>query len=421
MSVTPLHTKRRKSQSEWPAVGQDETPIHKSQENVAHFLRKSGVQIYLDAFASKLMIERAGSRAPLDDAALLELYFAADRMGLRPPKIWFVDCLANMAQQAPRNAVLEAINALVWDGKPRLDGWLGRHAGGTNGLYERHAFTCAWVAMVRRVRRPGVKFDQIVTVEGPQGCGKSTLLRIFARDDALFTDALPIGASDRDTLEIAHGKLIVELGELAGIGKRDLAAVKAFASRQNDRARLAYARFAVEVPRQFTIWGTTNDSEYLADPTGNRRFWPLRVKLIDLNQARSDVDQLWAEAAALEADGHPLTLPKELWGDAAHEQAARLVSDTWEDALADKLEGYGGRAVKVRTSDVLLAIGVSIERQDRQNTQRVAGVLRRLGFEDGIKIGKARTRGWQRGGTVPAILLSCDGLGGHLRTKGEIA
>jgi predicted P-loop ATPase len=338
-------------------------------------------------------------------------------MGLKPPKPWFLDCLSNIANSDRRNAVLDEINALVWDGTPRLDGWLVRHAQGRDTEYDRQAFKLCCIAMVRRIRHPGTKFDQIPVLEGLQGGGKSTFLRILARRDALFTDALGIGADDRETIEIAHGKLIVELGELAGISKRDLSNVKAFASRQSDRARLAYARFAIEAPRQFTIWGTTNDHEYLSDPTGNRRFWPLKVGRIDLEQARADCDQLWAEAAALEANGHPLILDPTLWAAATEVQRARLVSDTWEDAIAHKLDLFRHHAIKVRTGDVLLSIGVKLDRQDRSAQMRAAAIMQRLGFTR-CMIGHARTRGWIRGNAEQASILSCGVENGDFHKAG---
>src|SRR5690606_15687872 len=125
----------------------------------------------------------------------------------------------NFANHDKRNAVLNEINALEWDGIPRLDGWLVRYAQGRDTEYDREAFKLCCIAMARRIRHPGTKFDQIPVLEGIQGGGKSTFLRILSRGDGLFTDALSIGADDRETLEIAHGKLIVELGELAGIGR----------------------------------------------------------------------------------------------------------------------------------------------------------------------------------------------------------
>jgi len=412
MTVTPF---RRRS--EWPATDREGKIIHKAQENVAHFLKMVGAELYFDAFASRLMIIMDGITSAVDDADVLKLYFEADALGLKPPKQWFVDCIVNIGNNDRRNLIRDEINALVWDGQPRLDGWLVRHAQGRDTEYDRQAFTLCCVAMVRRIQHPGTKFDQIPVLEGPQGGGKSTFLRVLARGDDYFTDALNVGATDKETLEIVHGKLIAELGELAGIGKKELNHVKAFASRQSDRARLAYGKFTTECPRQFTIWGTTNDSEYLSDPTGNRRFWPLNVGKFDLAQARKDCNQLWAEAATLEANGHPLTLPEHLWSDAAEVQKARLISDTWADAIGEKLDLFRDRAIKVRTGDTLLSIGVPLERQDRGAQMRAASIMRRLGFEPCF-IGRRRLAGWRRGASGDAITLSCPGSNCNFISEG---
>ena len=420
MKHTGMHTHpphHDRSRPEWPDTN-DGKAVGKSQDNIAHFLERIGAEVYTDAFAARQLIARDGTIAPLDDAAMLRLYFDADALGLKAPREYFRDCIANIANGDRRNAVRDAIDRLQWDGRERLDGWLVRHAGGRDVEYERAAFRLGIVAMVRRVRQPGCKFDQILVLEGPQGGGKSSLLRILAGGADYFTDALPIGADDRQTLEIAHGKAIVELGELAGIGIRDLSHVKAFASRQSDRARLAYGRSVTEVPRQFTIWGTTNDNEYLRDPTGNRRFWPLTVGRIDLEQARRDRDQLIAEAAAIEATGEAITLPESLWGEAAEAQQARLLSDTWEDAVAAKLASVREPAVKVATADVLTALGVTLEKQDRTAQMRVAGILRRLGFEP-RQMGRSRLKGWVRGEAGEAVRIVCSDKGGDFRKAFE--
>ncbi|MGD9806448.1 MAG: VapE domain-containing protein [Hyphomicrobiaceae bacterium] len=415
MNVTPFP---RPSKSDWPAANREGAIIHKAQENVAYFLEQVRCELFTDAFASRLMLSREGTTAPLDDAATLKLYFEADAMGLKPPKPWFIDCLTNLAHGDRRNAVLDEINSLVWDGTPRLDGWLVRHAHGRDTEYDRQAFMLCCIAMVRRIRHPGTKFDQIPVLEGSQGGGKSTFLRILARHDSLFTDALSIGAKDKETLEITTGKLIVELGELAGISKQDLNHVKAFASRQSDRARLPYARFAVEIPRNFTVWGTTNDHEYLSDPTGNRRFWPLKVGKFNIPQATADCDQLWAEAAALEANGHPITLPESLWTTAAETQAERLVSDTWQEIVAEKLDLFRDMPIKVRSHCAIKAIGIEPNRIDRKVDNRVAAIMRRLGFTD-TRIGRTRARGWIKGGPGKVSTLLCDTLNGNFRITGE--
>ena len=119
--------------------------------------------------------------------------------------------------------------------------------------------------------------------------------------------------------------------------KADINNLKSFASRQVDRARPAYGRARVDRPRRCIFIGTTNDPEYLQDPTGNRRFWPFTPGKIDLEAVRRDRDQLWAEAAAAEVNGEVLTIPEALWPEVETRQQSRLLSDPWEEKLTEFL------------------------------------------------------------------------------------
>jgi predicted P-loop ATPase len=188
-------------------------------------------------------------------------------------------------------------------------------------------------AAVRRVRCPGCKFDCVVVLEDKQGTGKSSALRILAGEEN-FSDQPILHLDTRAQQEACEGVWIFELSELAGLRRTEVETVKSFLSKTEDNVRPAYGRFRVDQPRRCIFVGTTNDSEYLRDATGNRRFWPVKTGTILLEKLRADRDQLWAEAAAAEKQGEPLTIPEHLYAAAAEQQEQRLMKDPWEEVLA---------------------------------------------------------------------------------------
>ena len=122
---------------------------------------------------------------------------------------------------------------------------------------------------------------------------------------------------------------------------------------QTDRQRDPYGKVVDNFPRRNVHFGTVNEGGYLKDPTGGRRFWPLRVlKTIDVARIAADRDQLWAEAAALEAEGAADVLPAELWGLAAERQADETSDDPWADVIRAFLEQRAwSRTIRIPSED----------------------------------------------------------------------
>ncbi len=207
------------------------------------------------------------------------------------------------AEQEIKRTVADYLGALVWDGTPRLDRWLIDCAGAEDSPYVRRVSRGMLVVAVRRALHPGCRLDQMPVLEGPQGCGKSSALRILAVVDGWFTDSLQLGVT-----EAPKNKWIVEVSELEAMRRSDVEALKAFLSRTHMEVRLPYERELTCVPRSFVVFGTTGQSDFLQDPTGNRRFVPVNVRRFDLELLRAVRDQLWAEAVVVEARGEPLDL-----------------------------------------------------------------------------------------------------------------
>jgi predicted P-loop ATPase len=220
----------------------------------------------------------------------------------------------------------------AWDKKKRLDTWVVDYLSCEDTPLNRAIGRKVLIAAVRRAREPGCKFDNITVLESPEGKNKSTAIRILAGDEN-FSDQSLLGVRDKEVQEQLSGIWMHENADLAGMRRADVEHVKAFASRQTDRARPAYGHVREDRKRRSIEWGTTNNDEYLQSQSGNRRFWPLAVGTIDIEILKRDRLQLLGEAATYEGMGESVVLDEVLWAAASAAQEERRAKDPWEDIL----------------------------------------------------------------------------------------
>jgi len=356
---------------------------YNTQWNIEVAIRKLNVQLRYDEFSGDEIVEGLTGYGPrFDDAALRNLRLKIDATWrFLPGRELFADVTSNIAWRNRFHPVRDTLSSLAWDQEPRIERWLIDYAGAPDTPYVRAVSRIVLVAACRRIRQPGAKYDEMLILETPlQGTEKSSALRILAFNDDWFTDDLPLGSDTRRFMESTAGKWIVEAGELKGMGRGDVAALKACLSRQRDEARMAYGHKNKRVARQFVIIGTTNETEgYLRDATGNRRFWPVRVQRFDLARLRADRDQLWAEAAEAEALGESIRLDPRLYEAASLEQEARLTGD---DPIIDLLHrALGARTGKLRVSDAYLICGIEPGKANQDQITRFGRAIRELGWE----------------------------------------
>jgi predicted P-loop ATPase len=313
----------------WPDVGKSGKPDPNSIANVEAFLRWAGVVVVFDEFERRTLVQGIPDMREWDDAAVRTVRMAANEFGLKMTAEFTNEAVLSISGDYRLHPVREYLDRCqkAWDGTPRVDGWLIEYAQAEDTKLVRAICAVFLVAAVRRVRKPGCKFDTLLVLEGEQGSGKSSLGKALAGHEDWFGDSLPLGADPKVTIELTAGKWIVEHAELTGISKHEVENVKAFLSRHIDEAREAYGRHKTRVPRQFILIGTTNDDRYLIDGTGNRRFLPVRCMggagSIDFKRLEADREQLWGEAATREAAGESIMLPEALWGAAAEAQESR--------------------------------------------------------------------------------------------------
>ncbi len=232
-----------------------------------------------------------------DDMIRIIREWIMEQFRFEPKREEVSDVLFALATKNTFNPVVEYLDGLRWDGVTRIDRLFPAYFGSEDGEYERAVGRKLMLAAVRRMRRPGAKFDTVPIIEGRQGSGKTSALRILG--GPWHSDA-ELGRLDgKDSAGALQGVWIMELGELTAMNKAEVENLKAFVSRCEDRYRPPYGRTVKTYPRRCVFVGTTNSGAYLRDHTGNRRYLPVATSAIDLDALTRDRDQLWAEAVSL--------------------------------------------------------------------------------------------------------------------------
>jgi predicted P-loop ATPase len=214
--------------------------------------------------------------------------------------------IQTVARENRVHPVRDYLNALKWDGTPRIDTWLTDYLGVEDAPYVRAIGPRFLVSGTARVFEPGCQADTMPIFEGDQGTLKSSALRALAHP--WFTDRISKPGSKDSSMEVA-GVWLIEWAELDALFKVGTSTSKSFITRRHERFRPPYGTHLADYPRQCVFAGSINPmGGYLTDPTGARRFWPIRCGVIDLEALRRDRDQLWAEAVVRYRDGARGTL-----------------------------------------------------------------------------------------------------------------
>lgn len=224
------------------------------------------------------------------------------------------DALSVEIEQHKYHPIKDYISNLEWDGIKRVDTLLIDYFGAEDTPYTRASIRKALCAAVARVFKPGIKYDMVLVLVGKQGTYKSTFIRKLGMD--WFSDTFTT-FQGKEAYEQLQGAWLIEMAELSGLKKAEVESVKQFISKQEDMFRPAYGRVVETYKRQCVFFGTTNNFDFLNDPSGNRRFNPIdihedkRTKSVKDDMTDYEVSQIWAEAYELWNSGETLYFDEE--------------------------------------------------------------------------------------------------------------
>lgn len=204
------------------------------------------------------------------------------------------------------------ILAVSWDGLPRAETFFIDVLGVEDNVYNRECTRKWLLASLTRLFNNGVKFDEMIILQGGQGIGKSTTLQRLSL--GYYTD-ITEKLSDEVTFKVMRTWL-VELSELSTMLKTDSDSFKAWLSATKDTVRKKYGNDPDDYPRAFTVLGTTNNKEILKDRTGNRRYWLMycdkdKIKRTIWSLDSNTILQLWSEVYQWYLNGENLLISDE--------------------------------------------------------------------------------------------------------------
>lgn len=392
-------------------------------DNIIVLLGVCGKRVRYNAWLEKHEIspEHVDQWTQIDDGAIEDLMTRAKESGTRfcPGKDFTWDTVRSLARRNTVDPMVDRLKSLAdgWDRTPRLATWLSRACGTPADLYHQAVSRNIIGGLVHRIRNPGCKHDTVPIFFGYQGSGKSTAAAIFAdmgmsslSEIALgrgrnFTDTIQLGDEAKELILSLSGVCVAEIGEMSARSSANANHIKAMVSRQVDRGRTAYSRTVAERPRRNIFWGTVNDGEPLTDPTGNRRFLPVRIDAeIDLKWLHANVAQIIGEAAYRHAHGDEFIIPRSIWGIAAeHQEAARSASDLEVQMHAWFGETSFTKVAYITADDLILAC---TEAKLRAAPAQRSIIMRHLGFrQEKPYLNGKRSSVWVRG---PASMPPAD-------------
>ena len=296
--------------------------------------------------------------------------------GMKKPLL--LDAIMAAAMQHAYNPVRDYLDALEWDGLPRVEGWLSTYLGAEE-TPETLAIGKMWlIQAIARIFQPGCQGDYTLILEGRQGLGKTSALRILAKD--WFQGEIG-DLRDKDARMNIQGMWIVEIGELDAFKGISSTRIKNFLTQTNDIFRRPYGSTTISHPRQCVFAGTTNQEAYLHDASGGRRFWPVRCKKILLYSLREDRSKLWAEAVQLYKNGEKWWPNAEIEAGLVAEQDARYEDDPWDVRLGAFMAKQAALRHPTTIDEIYQDLEIAPERWNKSNATRIGIAVSRMGWK----------------------------------------
>lgn len=355
-------------------------------ENLGYLLDQYGISVRFDVLKKRPLIDIPGLRTTGENRDAVILTYIEDiaiRHRMSAGRVG--QNLLALADRVPVDPMADWIDSASWDGIDRLPGFYATVTPQQDyPMSFRDVLMRKWALSIvaATFKKRGFRARGALTFQGDQGIGKTSWFKRLVSDAALRDQAVKLGhawdGGSKDARLAAIRHRIVELGELEGSFRREIAGLKAFLTEDFDKIRPPYGRVEAEYPRRTVFGASVNESDFLLDATGNSRFWTIAVEKLDYEHD-IDMQQLFAQ---LKVD---FVAGAAWWLDAEEEAQLERINQQHRHygAIGEKIKASLDLSRKGRTDNPRQSAGevlgkIGIERPSNPQYKEANQILREL-------------------------------------------
>jgi len=290
--------------------------IQKNSTNFAYLLRWTsilGKPIWFDTLQRKIMIgDDVRQRShDTDIKSKFESFFGAAGEKAIINKREIEDAIDILARDHPKNSFLLKIQNLRNEfanpdtGKVDITDlsstYLTKFINAEDTEISRILQRKMGLAMVARVVKPGTYVEGSLGLIGNTKCGKTFVTKQISMDENKYYFGSKCNLESPWSYgPVGDGKVIFDLPEAGSLLALDDAFKKSFMDCTVDEYAEKNEKQSTQHPRSWCIWFSSNEMQFISDPTSSRRYWCILLNDDDKfelnhNYIKESVPRLWAE------------------------------------------------------------------------------------------------------------------------------
>lgn len=364
------------SEYDYPELTWKGKPLN-TEGNLIHLLNRYNITVRWNKMSRTRQIiipHRKIAQEDIDNSALTILTDIALQNYLPVTRI--DELLGEIAYQNAFHPIVDAMRDNIWDGEPRVKRFIATLKTTNDGLAEQLIWRWMICAMAAAHSDAGFSNQGVLTLAGEQGIGKTYWVKSL---DPLNCGAVREGVildpANKDSVAIITSCWIAELGEVDGtFRKADIARLKSFTTADKDIYRMPYARKTSSFPRRTVFAATVNETEFLIDSTGNRRWWTVEVEGIEHHNL--DMMQIWAEIYHFWSGGETTVLDTNVSKALNQSNIQHQQIDPLQERVLKYFDWEQPPALRMSTTMVLMALGYG--KPTGWEAQRMSAIIRKL-------------------------------------------